>query len=193
MKNQKRFIWCKLSLVVVLIALAMSAAPVFADVSNREGPPPVQAAPSDGLRGAQVQNAMMIPIGAFAPDSGGSGEYYKSFFSGDLYATTDTTDLCFLAPVVFPSGAKKIKKVYVYVKDQNASKDTTFYFVRTNPATGDAATLGSVITSDSTGITEYEIPVSDPALSNNYTYHINVCLPIDILVYGAKVTYKPAL
>jgi hypothetical protein len=100
---------------------------------------------------------------------------------------------CLVAPVIFPSGAKKINKVYVYAQDGNASASESFTFYRIDPATGVVTSLGYVDTGDSAGITQYEIPISDATLSNSYAYQLTTCVQDDIKVYGAKVTYKPAM
>ena len=77
-------------------------------------------------------------------------------------------------------------------KTGSASVNATITLKRTNLLTGITADLGSVLTSDTSAITEYEIPVSDPSLSNDYTFYITMCLYQDIRLYGAKVIYKPA-
>lgn len=137
----------------------------------------------------KIKKAVLIPIGAFTSDGNNPTGYFKSFYEGYMVGNVDS-GCCVVAPVIFPNGAKTIQNVYVYAYDSNSSQYEQFLFFRINPATGETTSLGQVTTNDSAGIVEYQIPISDLTLNNNYVYQLATCLRTGINVYGAKVLYK---
>ena len=137
----------------------------------------------------KIKKAVLIPVGAFTSDGEDPTGYFKTFSGGYMTGNVDS-GCCVVAPVIFPNGAKTIQYVYVYAYDSNSSQYEWFDFYRINPATGESTLLGQVTTNDSAGIVEYQIPISDVTLNNNYVYQLATCLRTGINVYGAKVLYK---
>ena len=138
---------------------------------------------------ARIGTQIFMPASSFVSDGFDPDGYFHSFYGG-YFEGVATSGACLAADVIFPVGSRRIRKLYIYAHDANTEASEWFDFYRVDLLTGGVDFLGSVSTSDSSGVVEYEIILSDKVLYKDYAYQITTCSRPDIYVYGAKIIYK---
>lgn len=198
MKKAKSLFWLQASIAVIFTGIvAFSVVPSMAqDIKSNENDSWLAQGPSGPVTpqaamavSKNIGKTILVPVGAFTTD-GFSAVYRKNFLGGYMYGTDAALSACLVAPIIFPKGAKQIVNAYGYAWDSNASINAFFAVDRINPATGEVTRLGTVSTADSSSIYQYEIPISDVKVTEDYVYQIATCFYGSIYVYGAKVAYK---
>ena len=121
----------------------------------------------------------------------GETGFYKHFSGGYISGTASGSDsVCLVAPVKFPTSAKKVKSAVVYAKDNNGSIDFWAGLYGVDITTGPATFLGDVNSSgSSTSIQPLTLDIPDPTLHKNYQYFLGICLYGSQYFYGAQITY----
>jgi hypothetical protein len=130
--------------------------------------------------------SLRLSMADFTVD-GGSADFYKSFNGGYIHAYSES---CFVAPVKFPTSAKKVKSAVVYVEDNSGSDNFSAYLYGVDMTTGTVTDLGGVDSSgSSTSIQALTLDISDPTLLKYFQYYLGICIYGSQYFYGAQITY----
>jgi hypothetical protein len=121
---------------------------------------------------------------------GGDTRFIKYFYDGYITGTEDSHAACLVAPVKFPTSAKKVKSAVVYVEDHNGSDNFWAYLYGVDMTTGTVTDLGGVESSgSSTSIQALTLDISDPILLKTFQYYLGICVYGSQYFYGAQFTY----
>jgi hypothetical protein len=100
--------------------------------------------------------------------------------------------VCLLAPVQLPEGTT-ISSLEVRLNDANSVGYESFYLNRTSLETGTVETMAEAYSPEgSTGglVALVDNTITNPVVSDMYTYQVVTCARPDIYVYGVRIGYS---